>query len=367
MKKHAIIPVFIPHRGCPNDCVFCNQKAITARTADVTPEDVRNTIEQYLPTLMGRDLDEIELAFFGGSFTGIPIEEQSAFLEVAKEYKDKGLITKIHMSTRPDYINEEILDNLKKYDADTIELGVQSFDEEVLKASNRGHDAEVVYKACELIKQYGFTLGIQLMIGLPCDTPEKSIESARKAATIKPQIARLYPTVIIKDTALFDMYKAGVYKPIDHETMVDTVAEMYKILTGSGVNVIRVGLKSTDLINDGDDSEVAGNSYHPAFKQLALGKIAREIIEERIREMFPQAVSLGYWSGEQSTEDSENAENVFSPCPTICIKANDKNFDSIIGHKGINKKYFENEYPWLNFRYEKEQTLADNDVIVVKL
>ena len=192
------------------------------------------------------------------------------------------------------------------------------------------------------------------MIGLPCDTPEKSIESAKKAAAIKPQIARLYPTVIIKDTALFDMYKAGVYKPIEHDTMVDTVAEMYKILTGNGVNVIRVGLKSTDLINDGEDSEVAGNSYHPAFKQLALGKIAREIIEERIREMFPQAAALGYWPEEDN-------------CPTVCIKANDKNFDSIIGHKGVNKKYFESEYMWLNFRYEKDQTIADNDVIVVEL
>ena len=133
MKKHAIIPVFIPHKGCPNDCVFCNQKAITARTADIKPEDVQ-----------GRDLETIEVAFFGGSFTGIPLEEQSAFLEVAADYKARGLIDKIHMSTRPDYIDETILDNLKKYDADIIELGVQSFHPEVLKASNRGHSAEDV-------------------------------------------------------------------------------------------------------------------------------------------------------------------------------------------------------------------------------
>ena len=182
-KKHAIIPVFIPHRGCPNDCVFCNQKAITARQADVTPDDVKNIIETYLPTLSGRGLEEIELAFFGGSFTGIPLEDQSAFLQVAKEYKDRGLIDKIHMSTRPDYITREILDNLKKYDADIIELGVQSFAPDVLEASNRGHKVEDVYEACELIKKYGFDLGIQLMIGLPGDSPEKCIFSAQEAVT----------------------------------------------------------------------------------------------------------------------------------------------------------------------------------------
>ncbi|MGX8774850.1 MAG: radical SAM protein, partial [Bacillota bacterium] len=125
MKKHAIIPVFIPHRGCPNDCVFCNQKAITARQPDVTPEDVREIIETYLPTLEGRGLDTIEVAFFGGSFTGLPVDEQSAFLSVAAEYKSKGLIDKIHMSTRPDYIDNTILDNLLRWGADTIELGVQ--------------------------------------------------------------------------------------------------------------------------------------------------------------------------------------------------------------------------------------------------
>lgn len=162
MKKHAIIPVFIPHLGCPHNCVFCNQHAITARTAEVTPEDVINIIEEYLPTLEGRGLEEIELAFFGGSFTGIPLDDQSAFLEIAKRYKDSGRIQKIHLSTRPDYIDEIILDNLKKYDVDVIELGVQSFDEEVLRLSERGHDIHAVYTACEMIREYGFVLGIQL-------------------------------------------------------------------------------------------------------------------------------------------------------------------------------------------------------------
>lgn len=357
MKKHAIIPVFIPHKGCPNDCVFCNQKAITARTADVYPEDVEKIIKEYLPTLEGRGLEEIEVAFFGGSFTGIPIEEQSAFLEVAKRYKDEGKIDKIHLSTRPDYIDGKILDNLRKYDVDVIELGVQSFDEEVLLASNRGHSVKAVYDACSLIKEYGFTLGIQLMIGLPEDTRKRSIESAKKAAAIGPEIARLYPTVILKDTELYEMYRRGTYNPENHEEMVETVKEMYKILTGAGINVIRVGLKSTEIITDSDSEEsaVAGNSYHPAFRQLVEGAIARERIEERIRELFPKAASEGFWDTEPP-----------SFCPEIRVISNDREFSNVIGHKGVNKKYFRSEYMWLNIRYEKDNTLADGEIIVVK-
>lgn len=356
MKKHAIIPIFIPHKGCPNDCVFCNQKAITARTADVYPEDVENIIKEYLPTLEGRGLQEIEAAFFGGSFTGIPIEEQSAFLEVAKRYKDEGRIDKIHLSTRPDYIDRTILDNLKKYDVDVIELGVQSFDERVLLASNRGHSVQDVYDACALIREYGFTLGIQLMIGLPEDTRERSIESARKAAAIAPEIARLYPTVILKDTELYEMYERGEYNPESHEEMVETVKEMYKILTGAGINVIRVGLKSTEIINDSDSEEsaVAGNSYHPAFRQLVEGAIAKEIIEDKIKDLFPTKAF-------DETFDKESVQH-----RSVTILSNSREFSNVIGHKGVNKKYFHDTYKWLDIRYEKDNTLADGEIIVLK-
>ena len=161
MKKHAIIPIFIPHRGCPNDCVFCNQRKITARTDDVTPEDAGRIIDTWLTTLrpssdVVKSAGIVEAAFYGGSFTGLPIDEQSSFLEVAWNYKRLGLIDKIHLSTRPDYIDTQILDNLRRYEVDTIELGVQSLDDNVLKLSNRGHSAADVYSAVELIQKYGF-------------------------------------------------------------------------------------------------------------------------------------------------------------------------------------------------------------------
>ncbi|MBO5995579.1 MAG: radical SAM protein, partial [Firmicutes bacterium] len=244
MKKHAIIPIFISHRGCPNDCVFCNQKKITSREGDVRPEDVRNTIEQWLTTL--KDVETVEVSFYGGSFTGIPMEQQSAFLEIAKEYKDSGRIDAIHLSTRPDYIDVPILDNLKAYSVDVIELGVQSFSDRVLLLSGRGHDAACVYKACDLIKSYGFTLGIQLMIGLPGDSMDTCRYSALETVKIGPAIARLYPTVTILGTELYSMMERGEYSPLTLDEAVERTKVMYEILEEAGINIIRVGLKSSE-------------------------------------------------------------------------------------------------------------------------
>ena len=342
MKKHAIIPVFIPHRGCPNDCVFCNQKAITARQPDVSPEDVRGIIETYLPTLSGRGLETIEVAFFGGSFTGLPMEEQSAFLAVAAEYKERGLIDKIHMSTRPDYIDTSILDNLRSYGADTIELGVQSFDDSVLAAAGRGHSSEDVYRACSLIKDYGFELGIQLMIGLPGDSLETCIYSAQETVRMQPSIARLYPTIVLRDTALFDLQQAGLYHPLTTEEAVVITKEMYRIIAGAGINIIRVGLKSTDLISGsgaGSD-QTWGHTYHPAFRQLVEGEIAREDIETQLKNL-------------PRTDADANKKR------RITVYSNGVSFSNMIGNSACNRKYFEESYPDLSLRFAVDDSLPD--------
>ncbi|MEG0430091.1 MAG: radical SAM protein [Anaerovoracaceae bacterium] len=344
MKKHAIIPIFIPHKGCLNDCVFCNQKLITARTADVTPLDVKNIIETHLSTLENRNITTIEVAFFGGSFTGIPIDEQKSYLKVAKEYKDNSKINKIHLSTRPDYISVEILDNLKKYSVDTIELGVQSFDDDVLITSKRGHTSSQVYKSCNLIKDYGFELGIQLMIGLPGDNKQKAIYSANEAAKIKPSIARLYPTVVLEDTQLIEMYKTGQYIPLSESDAIDITKEMYKILHSAGINIMRVGLKSTDLITPESDS---GGSYHPAFRQLVEGEIAKEILIPLIDEISITSKIIGNTN--------------------VLCKSNSRCFNNMIGHKGVNKKFFDNKYPHLTIFYEIDNTIKDSEYIVIKV
>ncbi len=361
MKKHAIIPVFIPHRGCPNDCVFCNQKAITARQPDVNPSDVRSIIDTYLPTLSGRGLQTIEVAFFGGSFTGLPIEEQSAFLEVAAEYKHKGLIDKIHMSTRPDYIDRDILDNLRQYGADTIELGVQSFDDAVLVAAGRGHTAEDVYRACDLIHEYGFELGIQLMIGLPGDSLEKCLYSSRETVRMKPSIARLYPTIVLRDTALFEMYKAGLYHPLTTEEAVVITKEMYRILTGAGINIIRVGLKSTDLISgSGEESDQTwGHTYHPAFRQLVEGEIAREDIEAQINRLLEATAQLSEATAQFHESTAACAQDSANKKRRITVSSNGVSFSNMIGNSACNRNYFETHYPDLSIRFTVDDSLPD--------
>ena len=366
MKKHAIIPIFIPHRGCPNDCVFCNQKAITARQPDVTPSDVRDVIETYLPTLTGRGLETIEVAFFGGSFTGLPMDEQSAFLDVAAEYKRKGLIDKIHMSTRPDYIDTAILDNLRSYGADTIELGVQSFDDGVLAAAGRGHTAAAVYEACSLIHSYGFELGIQRMIGLPGDSLEKCLYSARETVRMRPSIARLYPTIVLQDTALYDMAQAGLYHPLTTPEAVAITKEMYRILAGAGINIIRVGLKSTDLISgSGQDSDKTwGHTYHPAFRQLVEGEIAREDIEAQMQSLQADSHAAGF---SVPVDDSRAADDLHAPGDRpaatkkrrITVSSNGVSFSNMIGNRACNRRYFESAYPDLSIRFTVDDSLPD--------
>lgn len=339
MKKHAIIPIFIPHQGCPNDCVFCNQKTITARRPDMSRDEIITTIETWLSTLTDRPgLETVEIAFFGGSFTGIPMEQQSRYLSIAKAYKDRGLIQKIHLSTRPDYISREILDNLKSFGVDVIELGVQSFDEEVLSASGRGHNRSCVYEASSLIQDYGFELGIQLMLGLPADTPQKCLYSARETVKIKPSIARLYPTIVIQDTQLMHLYKKGLYTPLTTKEAVSTAKEMYKILTAAGIRIIRVGLKSSDLIRE--DGEIGGHTFHPAFRQLVEGAIAREKMEE----LLEKALHL-------------------PACGEITFFSSEKWFSNMIGHKGCNKTHFAETFPQIAFHY-KTASVRDGSIAI---
>ncbi len=336
MKTHAIIPIFIPHLGCPNDCVFCNQKKITARLKAPSREDMAATVDRYLTTISGRDIKNVEIAFYGGSFTGIPIKLQQEYLSAAKAYKDRGLVQKIHLSTRPDYIDDAILNNLKNFGADIIELGVQSFDEEVVRLSNRGHDPEAVFQASRQIQDNGFELGLQLMIGLPGDSYEKSIYSAKEAVKIRPSIARLYPTVIIRDTALHEMYMRGEYRPLSTEEAVRTTKDMYLILADAGINVIRIGLKSTDLINVG--GETAGG-YHPAFRQLVESEIAREQLEYQLQPLLPGI---------------REATFLCSP----------RSFSNMIGNRKANRIYFENKYPHVRFTFHVDSNLPYNTYLL---
>ena len=274
-KRHYIIPIFVPHEGCPHNCVFCNQNLITGNTQKMTITKAREIIELNLKTIK-RENSIIEISFYGGTFTAIDIEKQKLFLALAKEYKDNGFVDFIHMSTRPDYINEEILENLKNYSADIIELGVQSMDDEVLLKSGRGHSSEIVYEASRLIKEYGFTLGHQIMVGLPSDSFKKDFETAEKIIEMKPDIARIYPALVIKDTPMQQLYLNNEYKPYTLKEGVEISKYLFSMLSINKINVIRVGLQPTEDINVGKD--IIAGPFHPAFKELVEGSLINDML-----------------------------------------------------------------------------------------
>ena len=375
MKKHAIIPIFIPHLGCPCQCVFCNQQKITARTKAVGTDEVRETVERYLSTLADLDPSEIEIAFYGGSFTAIPIDAQTAYLEVANEYIDQGRISSLHISTRPDCIDEEILSNLKRYNVSTIELGVQSFSDEVLRLSKRGHDSDIARKAARQVKERGFKLGIQLMIGLPGDSLESCIYSARETVALSPELARLYPTLVIDGTELYDMYEDGSYEALSKEEALLRTKEMYKILHKAGINIMRVGLKSTDIIGGSDLSAINGGTYHPAFRQLVEGEIAYEMLKEQLDALMEKLDGTGFAktsnpdaTGHTKTPNPDATSRTNAPKPKLKVDlfSNPQSFSNMIGNCGINKERLGAEYPHFDIKYRTDNKLA-RDIYIAEL
>lgn len=269
----ANIPIFIPHVGCRNDCVFCNQKSITGETQSPTFEKTDEIIRENLATLPGNDHT---IAFFGGSFTGIGEELMEGYLKVAGKYVKSGQVRGIRLSTRPDYITEEILNILDCYGVTNIELGAQSLDDEVLKAANRGHGVEDVEKASEMILKRGITLGLQMMIGLPCDTREKSVATAKKIVSLGAKETRIYPTVVIKNTRLADMYTLGEYTPMSFDEAIDIAAECYSIFFDGEVKVLRIGLQNSEELKE----NAIGGFYHDALGEMVYSRVIRRLVRD---------------------------------------------------------------------------------------
>lgn len=315
-KEQYTIPIFIPHKGCPNNCVFCNQKKISGQLTDVTAQDVEDKIEEYLK-YYSNSKKKIEVAFFGGSFTGIPIDKQIEYLQVANSYVKKGLVGAIRISTRPDYINRNILDTMKKYNVKTIELGVQSMDNEILTLSKRGHTALDVVNASKLIHEYGIVLGHQIMIGLPGSTRESEVYTIKECLKLQPQQLRIYPVYVIPDSELYSMYENSEYKPLSiNEAVMRCKAVIYECQK-TDISIIRLGLQSTDEItakNSQLKGPVSDNLAEYVMSALVRDKIEREIKNRQI-------------------DDSKLIINVPQKYVSICV-----------GPKKINKIYFENKY-----------------------
>ena len=278
--KHVNIPVFIPHLGCPNNCVFCNQRSISGKL-EFDKQSVEREISEALSTLDGDC--ETEIAFFGGSFTGIDRELMIYLLDVAQKYIDGGMVQSIRLSTRPDYVNDEILTLLSRYGVKTVELGLQSMSDKVLEATKRGHTAKQGADACRLVKKYGFSLVGQMMVGLPASDAQSEIYTANTLCELGVDAVRIYPTVVFYDTELCEMARTGAYTPIDNEEAVMRTKELLKIFDGNGVECIRVGLCASENLSSTD--RVFGGANHSAIGELAMGEVFFDKMCEQIEKI----------------------------------------------------------------------------------
>lgn len=306
--RESIIPVFVPHLGCPNDCVFCNQRRISGSVAPATAENVVSAIENALrltPPGTRR-----QLAFYGGSFTAIPVAEQESLLGAAAPYLERGDIASLRLSTRPDAIDGAVLRRLRSYGVETIELGAQSMSERVLALSGRGHTAADVEDAARAVKGAGFRLILQMMTGLPGADDESDVESARRIAALGPDGVRVYPTVIVRDTALCDLWRAGRYKEHTVEDAVRVCARILPVFEQAGIPVIRLGLNPTEDLSGGD---AVGGAYHPALGELVKSRIMRDRAEK---------ILSGAKRGEQAV-----------------LRVNPRLMSQLVGQHGANRAY----------------------------
>lgn len=276
MSRHVNIPIFVPHMGCPNQCVFCNQRIISGRS-EFSVSAARKTIEAVLSTASGEDC---EIAFFGGSFTGIERSLMLELLALAKEYVISGRVTGIRMSTRPDYITPEIIGILKSYPISCVELGVQSMDDRVLVGLKRGHTQLDTERAFALLNEASVPVVGQMMIGLPYATEESEIECAQAICRMGAVAARIYPTVVFRDTELAAWMESDRYTPLSDEDAVRRSKNVYEVFLGAGIPCLRVGLCESENLHS--DSTYLAGPNHSAMGEMVMSAVYRDRIVNAI-------------------------------------------------------------------------------------
>ena len=304
MARNRIIPIFVPHLGCPHDCVFCDQKRISGSPLPASGQDVTAALEKA----RAAGQSGLELAFYGGSFTAIEEQTQRELLEAAASYRADGTVTSIRLSTRPDAVDENCLNMLRSHGVATVELGAQSMDDGVLMASGRGHKAADTEKAARLVKAAGLRLVLQMMTGLPGSDRARDTETARRLIALKPDGARIYPTVIVKDTPLEQLWRAGKYREHTVADAVAVCADILPMFEKAGIPVIRLGLNPTEGLSAG--GAVAG-AYHPALGELVRSEILRRKAEELLRAVPAESfVTLGVAPGNVSAMIGQHRANI---------------------------------------------------------
>lgn len=294
-KRHYVIPIFVPDLGCPHRCIFCNQKRITGQVEVPGAAEVKRKITEFLPHIPEGDDITIEVAFYGGSFTAVTPELQRDLLGPAYEAMNRGQISHIRISTRPDAVSEGKLTLLSAFGVSIIELGVQSMDDIVLARAGRGHTSRDVLRAVALIKSWGFSLGLQLMVGLPGDSTVKALNTCAEIIALRPDFVRIYPCLVLRGTELAENYRRGDYKPWPLEEAVDVCKNMLIKFAKAGIPVIRIGLQPSEEISWSGD--VLAGPYHPALRELVESAVAREQMTQllaKARSRFGQLRQAGF-------------------------------------------------------------------------
>lgn len=279
VTRHSNISIFIPHCGCPYACSFCNQKTISSSEKAPAPEEAEKIISESFDRITDSSRRaETEIAFFGGSFTAIDRGYMNALLDAADKYIGENGFKGIRISTRPDFIDNEILSLLKEKKVTAIELGAQSMDDEVLKLNNRGHTAEDVSRSLELIQKYGFESGLQIMTGLYGSTPQKDMYTAETAAELAPDTVRIYPTAIIDGTRLGELFKSGEYVPYSFDECVEVCTRAVVLFHKKKIRILRIGLHAERSLEE----KLLGGFYHPAFAEVVRSGLFRKSIENNL-------------------------------------------------------------------------------------
>lgn len=323
-NRQVTIPIFLPMQACPFHCIYCDQHKITGRQEMPGAEQIAQHIEKHLATIPGGKI--VEAGFFGGTFTGLPENLQEKYLRAVEPFIRSGRVKSIRLSTRPDFIDEQVLNRLKKFLVSTIELGAQSMDEEVLLLSGRGHRSDDTRRTAAMIRKAGFRLGLQMMTGLPGDSPEKSLSTAKSFILLGASDVRIYPALVIKNTGLCKLFLKGKYQPLSLEEAVEWTARLMELFLEAGINVIRTGLHPSDGLLDGSDL-IAG-PFHVAFGELVMtqvwkNRLAKITLPEKVKTM------------------------------EISVPPGQLNF--AIGHRGSNRK-------WLNLQTENVKFKIDRSL-----
>ena len=341
-QKPLVIPIFIPHYGCPHTCAFCNQSIIT-NTRHRLPDTktIIDIVNDYLNYKGVRN--PVQLAFFGGNFLGLDKDYIIEVLSVASELKMDGKIDSVRFSTRPDTISKTTLELIKHFPVSTIEIGVQSMNDKVLLSSNRGHTAQSTINAVSLIKGYGFEIGMQLMVGLPQDNDESALKSAREILSLGPDFIRIYPLIVLKGSLIANWYKSGKYKPLSLDQCVHLVKQIYTLFNDKDIPVIRMGLQASEMLQD-DDSMIAG-PWHPAFGHLVLSEIFFDKVKKSIEKIL--------------TDNPDILD--------VSIEVNPVSESNLRGNKNNNIAKLKTLFPKINMRIDTNSLINKEEIRVKSL